>query len=408
MAQRFNLARELLRKDAGGAGGASTATPAQLAAEIKRIGDETKTFAEKAITEIKANGSLSTETKQAVDRLLIEKTAITERLTALEKAFVVMKPGDQAERLKTIGEQVIESELFKKFRESNGSRVSIAVKALLSSGFSVQPDRRPGIIAPPQMRLTVRDLIAPGRTSSNAIEFMRETLFTNNAGIVATENTLKPESDITFDLQTRSVATIAHWVIASKQILDDAPALQSYIDGRLRHGLALVEELQLLKGSGTGGNLQGIYTAATAYLAPAGAVIAAATRIDILRIALLQAELAGYPANGIVLHPTDWALIETLKTSEGAYLFANPQNDTEARLWGRRVIATIAMTQDTFLVGAFGLAAQIFDREDANVVISTEDRDNFVKNMVTIRAEERLALAVYRPQAFIKGDLTPA
>jgi len=66
------------------------------------------------------------------------------------------------------------------------------------------------------------------------------------------------------------------------------------------------------------------------------------------------------------------------------------------------------MTVDKFLTGAFKMGAQIFDREDANVEVSTEDSDNFRKNLVTIRAEERLGLAVYRPEAFIKGDFSDA
>ena len=253
--------------------------------------------------------------------------------------------------------------------------------------------------------MTVRDLITPGRTASSLIQYVRETGFTNSAATVA-EGTLKPESDLTYDLQQSAVVTIAHWIKASKQILDDFPALQSMIDGRLRYGLAFVEEAQLLKGSGSGNNLNGIYTQATAYAAPI--TISGATKIDVLRLMLLQAELAEYPSTGIVLHPTDWAAIELTKDSTGGYIFANPQSLATPQLWGRPVVPTQAMTVDTALVGAFKLGAQVFDREDANVVISSEDQDNFVKNMVTIRAEERLGLAVYRPQAFVKNADLPA
>ncbi len=229
---------------------------------------------------------------------------------------------------------------------------------------------------------------------------MQETGFTNLAAIVS-ETVQKPESDLDFELKTTPVVTIAHWVQASKQILDDAPMLASYIDGRLRYGLMYVEELQLLKGSGTGGNLDGIHTQATAFV-PAFAVVMQ-QHIDELRLALLQAELAEYPATGIVTNPINWARIELTKTSDGQYLFANPTQMSGPNLWGKPVVATQAMDEDEFLVGAFRLGAQLFDREDANVLISTEDRDNFIKNLVTIRAEERLGLAVYRPEAFIKG-----
>ncbi|MEG5435030.1 phage major capsid protein, partial [Enterobacter asburiae] len=122
----------------------------------------------------------------------------------------------------------------------------------------------PGIIMPGLRRLTIRDLLAQGRISSNALEYVREEVFTNNADVVA-EKALKPESDITFSKQTANVKTIAHWVQASRQVMDDAPMLQSYVNNRLMYGLALKEEGQLLNGDGTGDNLEGLNKVATAY-----------------------------------------------------------------------------------------------------------------------------------------------
>ena len=127
------------------------------------------------------------------------------------------------------------------------------------------------------------------------------------------------------------------------------------------------------------------------------------TGIDQLRLASLQATLALYPATGHVLHPMDWAAIELTKDTQSRYIFANPQGVATPTLWGLPVAQSLAMTAGHFLTGALKLAAQIFDRETANVLISTEDRDNFVKNMVTILSEERLVLAVYRPQALSPG-----
>jgi HK97 family phage major capsid protein len=113
---------------------------------------------------------------------------------------------------------------------------------------------------------------------------------------------------------------------------------------------------------------------------------------------LLQAELAEYPATGIVLHPSDWAAIELTKDTNGGYIFANPQSMATPALWGRPVVATQAMTVDTALVGAFQLGAQIFDREDANVVIARRTRTTSSRTWSRSVAEERLALAVYRPK----------
>src|SRR3546814_4994272 len=132
------------------------------------------------------------------------------------------------------------------------------------------------------------------------------------------------------------ISTIAHWVLATRQILDDVAMLQSYIDGRLRYGLAYAEELQLLNGDGTGTNLNGVYTQATTFASPLAAANADLdTKVDVLRLAMLQAALAEFPATGHVLNPIDWAEIELTKITDGGYLFANPQNDSQPRLWGQ-------------------------------------------------------------------------
>ena len=179
--------------------------------------------------------------------------------------------------------------------------------------------------------------------------------------------------------------------------------MRTYIDGRLRYGLAFVEETQLLNGDGTGQNLNGIVPQATAFaesFVPAGANL-----FDTLRLAQLQAALAEYPASGHVLNPIDWAKLEMLKDGDGNYIIGQPQGNASPTMWGLPVVATQAMTAGKFLTGAFMLGAQVFDRWQARVEIATENEDDFVKNLVTMLCEERLALAVYRPEAFIYGDL---
>jgi HK97 family phage major capsid protein len=376
----------------------------ELTTELKRIQDGIKSFAEEAK---KSHGDLKVETKEAIDKLLVEQTAVSARLQEVEQKLVRRGTSEDDTRVKSTGELVLADEGVQAVMKSRDGRARVNVKAITGltageGGVLVRPQRIEGIVVPPNIRFTVRDLLTPGRTTSSSIEYIRETGFTNSAALVA-QGSAKPESGMTFELQMTAVATIAHWVQATKQILSDAPMLQSYIDGRLRYGLQLVEEGQLLKGSGVGGNLNGIYTQASAYAAPI--TIANATHIDILRLAMLQAEIAEFPASGIVLNPANWASIELTKDTQGRYLFANPQSLVGPTLWGLPVVSTKALAGGEFLVGAFKLGAQIFDREDATVLISTEDRDNFIKNMVTILAEERLGLAVYRPQAFIKGML---
>jgi HK97 family phage major capsid protein len=383
----------------------------QVSADLKSVGDQLKTFAESSQKELKNHSVLSEQTKASVDKLLTEQGGLQARLQAAEQQIVKFESGDrnQPNIIQSLGEHVVNSDAFKDISSRSNGTFSVDIKAAITSlgdsaGSLVVPQRQAGIIAAPMRRMTIRDLIAPGRTSSNMQEYVRETGFTNNANVVSENPTNdKPQSEIEFELIQGGVKTIAHLVRASKQILDDANGLSSYIDSRLRYGLQLKEEAQMLKGSGVGINLHGIYTLASAYSNP-GVTVQAQTAIDQLRLALLQAELAEYYADGIVLSPIDWAGIELTKDSANRYLFSNPHAMGVASLWSRPVVATQSMDAGDFLVGAFQLGAQVMDREDANVVISTEDKDNFSKNMITIRAEERLALNVYRPEAFVKGQ----
>lgn len=390
-----------------------TKTAAELAAETKaafdKKHDEVKEIAEKALAEAAEGKTLTETAKELADQALTGMNEAKARMDELEQKMARRRSEHEDEM--TAGQRFIEDEGFKSFAGQTRPRgrhivevkdiTSLTTDAPGSVGTLVQP-QRVGPVNLPQRRMTIRALLAPGRTSSSSIEYDREVGFTNNAAPVA-EGALKPQSEIQFNEETAKVVTIAHWMRTSVQILQDAVGLQSIIDQRLRYGLAYVEEQQLLNGSGTGQNLEGLVTAATAYAAPGG--LTAGQMIDTIRFGMLQVALAEYPANGIVLNPIDWAFIETLKDGDGRYLIGNPQGTIGAQLWGLPVVPTQAMGADKFLVGAFDLAAQIFDRQDATVEVSTEDQDNFVKNKVTIRAEERLALAIYRPEALVYGDL---
>ncbi|ANN78915.1 phage major capsid protein [Bordetella flabilis] len=389
----------------------------------KKLNSSSEEFsrkAEDAIKEAKNAGTLSAETKAAVDKIASEFNglrAVQEQLKAelgeAEQAIARIPGGAGSQAtLKSWGQQLIESESLKdvKARVSSNERLraSFAVNAaLLSPGVAegvVEPQRLPGIDMAPKQRLFIRDLIAPGRTTSPAIFWVQQTGFTNRSAVVA-ENTKKPESEITFATKITPVATIAHLFKASKQILDDFAQLQSLVDAEMRFGLKFSEEQEILFGDGTGVHLHGIVPQASAF--DPAFTLENQTTIDDLRLAMLQAQLARIPATGHVLHFIDWARIELTKDSLGRYIIGNPQGTAAPSLWNLPVVATeIAAFQGKFLTGSFAYGAQLFDREDANVVISSENNDDFEKNMITIRGEERVALAVKRPEAFIYGTLT--
>lgn len=403
--------------DKPGEGGLEGKSVEELAANVKKMVEDAvgkvKEIAEAAVSEAKSTGTLATKTKESADEALLKFNGLNEKLAQLEQTVAKQKKGGGDEKPKSIGEQLVESEGFKAFQDAGFSKSAragdVRIKATLTSattdtagavGDAIRPTRLAGILELPQRRMTVRDLISPGQMDGSTLEYIKETGFNNNAGMVA-EGAAKPSSDVKLDLVSTSAKVIAHWMKASKQVLSDIPQLRSIIDQRLLYGLAYKEEQQLLNGDGTGQNLLGIIPQATAYSAPI--TLASPTSIDVIRLAMLQAVLAEYPATGHVMNPIDWAWIETLKDGEGRYLIGNPQGTITPTLWGLPVVQTQAISVDKFLTGAFKLGAQLFDRWDSRVEAGYEN-DDFTKNLVTILGEERLALAVYRPEAFIYGD----
>ena len=389
----------------------------KVSSELERASSDFSKKAESALDEAKKAGNLSAETKATVDELALKFNSLTDaekqlkaQLGELEQEFARIPAQASASQRTTVGAEVIKSEALKEFAKSvqGNRRISVPVNAaLLSVDVAegvVEPQRLPGIDIMPKQRLFIRDLIATGRTTSPAIFWVQQTGFTNAAAVVA-ENTAKPYSNISFDTKITPVTTVAHMFKASKQILDDFAQLQSTVDAEMRYGLKYAEEQEILFGDGTGAHLDGIVPQASAF--SAAFAPADMTQIDELRLAMLQAQLARLPASGHVLHFTDWAKIELTKDSLGRYIIGNPLGVVGPTLWGLPVVSTeIAAFQGKFLTGAFQTGAQIFDREDANVVISTENADDFEKNMISIRCEERLALAVKRPEAFIFGTFT--
>lgn len=387
----------------------------QVQKDLKEVGDQLKAYAEQTEKEIKRTGEMQAETRAKVDELLTKQGELQARLHEAEQKLLAVEQGHRKreENDAESAGQIVANKLREEGANSSfrgKTRVAMPRSAITSvSGTGknlAAPDHRPGIQALPQRRMTIRDLLAPGTTDSNLVQFVQETGFTNNAAAVS-ENPSngKPYSDIAMELKNAPVATIAHLFKASRQALDDLNGLASLIDARARYGLMLEEENQFLYGNGMGANIHGIIPQASPYAPPPTVSVTAEQAIDRIRLAILQVALAEFPASGIVLNPIDWALIELIKDGQERYIIGNPQAGTARTLWNLPVVETQAIQPNEFLVGAFNMGAQIYDRMDIEVLLSTENDKDFEKNMVTIRAEERVALAVYRPEAFVTGEL---
>lgn len=374
----------------------------EITQKMETLADELVKWREQADGEIKKTGEASAEVKTSIEKL---EAKLNEINVKVERNAI---PAATAPTYgKSLGAQFVESKAYKDMLASGRfESASFEVKEVISSqtasaGDLVVPQRVPGIITPPESPLRIRDLLAQGRTTSNAIEYAEETLYTNRAAEAAesyqSNLTSKAESIFRFEKKTASVKTVAHWVPASRQIVSDVPALQSYIGDRLIYGLKLVEDTDLCTD---------IVDAATEFdtdlITDLG--IESATRIDYIRAAILQARQAYYPASGIVLNPQDWAAMELLKNTTENYIWVSVNDGGVARLWRVPVVESDAITAGTFLVGAFRLGAQIWDNSGPEIRISEHHASYFIQNMIAILAEERYALTIYRPAAFVTGS----
>jgi HK97 family phage major capsid protein len=282
---------------------------------------------------------------------------------------------------------------------------------------------RDTLVVPPMRTRRVRDLFPVRTTSAAVIEYFRMMGFTtpgttadNNAAAVAERSggnyAAKPQSSMVFEGHQAPVRTLAHWEAAHRNVLADEPQLRSIIDNELLYGLRLQEDYQLLQGDGSGENLLGILntTGVQSYAWSSGTTDPVPdTKADAIRRAATLSFLAYYEPSGVVLHPNDWEAIELTKNSQGTYLFSvSMQVGGEARIWRMPVVGTPAIPEGTALIGAFGSGAQLYDREQASIRISEQHADFFVRNAIVILAEERLALAVKRPESFVMVDFDAA
>lgn len=364
-------------------------------------------FASKAKAETEAVGKVAHDTATAIENLGTKQRELADEILQLKQRGAL-----QSEPAKTegMGQQFVKSDAYKAFAEGRAQKARFEVKnTLTGSDTNVAPDRKPGIVPGAFQMLTLESLFNALPTSSNAIEFTKEASFTNSAAETA-EGGAKPESALTWSLVNMPISTVAHWIKISRQLAMDNAALAAYVETRMAYGVNRRVETQLAVGNGVAPNLSGFLTAGnyTAHGYLSGALGATLSKFVLIRKVIGDLYNAGYPADAIVLNPVDWATMETelLTTAAGKVPF---QYDTAGtpRLFGLPVVQSVGVTADTFAVGAFGVAGTVHNREGVVVEMSDSDGDNFTKNLITIRAERRLALAIEVPAAIRGGDLTP-
>jgi HK97 family phage major capsid protein len=386
--------------------------------------NDMKELLSKQAEELKKYGETTAETAKSIEGIDATIKSITDGMEAAKKRMdeLEAKAGRLAEptvtEFKSPGQTFVESEAYKAVKDKGLPIKSeaVQVKTLITgaslgnlAGYLYPSYRIPEIVEDPRRAARVRSLLNVIPTTAGAIDWIRETGFTNNAAVVA-EGEEKPESAITFENKSNTIKTIAHWIPVTKQILADAPGLQAYIDSKLIYGLYLKEDDELLYGTGEDGDIHGITTDADVQTYSWSDGTAGDTKLDAIRRAMTKAYLAYYPVDGIVLHPSDWEDIELLKSSDGMYVWVNVNVGGQERLWRTPVVVSAALTEGTFLTGSFGLGATLWDRQEVTISVSGSHSDFFIRNKLAILCEERVELTVERPESFVIGtfDSAPA
>ena len=363
--------------------------------------------------QLKETGDVARKTAEDVKSLAEKHQELAGALTELAQKGVKL---EQKPAVKSIGQEFIESAAFKSFKDGGSTKARIELKnTILGEAGSPQDpvdtivpaDRMASIVGGAFRALNLLDFVPQGMTSSNSVEYTRELSWTNDAAETA-EGGAKPESDLTFELVNAPVRTIAHWIKVSKQVLDDAPALASYVDRRLRHGVQVRLQNQIVAGNGTSPNLSGIldsgnYTAVTA--ATGDNALDFANR---LKYAVIGAD---YAPSFFLVNPTDWGAMERLKkgTSDDSYIGAEGaigylQNGLVPLLWGLPVVMSNSITSGQMICAASD-AMMLWNRQGVAVEMFEQDDTNVQKNLVTIRAEMRAAFSVFRAAAVRAGSI---
>lgn len=396
-------------------------------------------LATKAQEVVVNDGLTSAEKKTTLDAIEADIKGFAETISLHEQANRFMagageaapeaKSTPEGPDMRSFGEHIVDSDGYKSMLKGQSKGVVVKVAATIDAGVIppynggaglggqlVAPQLLPGIVPLRFQRLTVADLFASGTTSSSSISYVIEAAFQDLTAMVLEKGT-KPQLDLTLARRQDNVSKVANVAKVTDEMFQDAPAFQAYLSQRMIFGVQRVEEAQLLNGNGTSPNLQGILNRTG--LAPAIVTAVGLTGLKMMegifnQITALRSVSFVEP-DAIVIHPNDWQTIRLSKDGQGQYYAGGPFTGAYGNggmvanvdsIWGLRAVITTAIPQGTALVGGYQECAQVFRRQGVTLEMTNSNVDDFVNNLITLRAEERLALAVYRPAGFGKVTFT--
>lgn len=386
-------------------------------AENRLLSDEERTTVR---DHMKASEELLVKAKDAD-----EDAALRESIgTALKDDADKDDGGGTRRKFKSIGEAFVKSDAYLDAMSAvkTGSRYTTRavdtgfdLKALTTTtaGLNVAGVQEGSFQTLALNRPVIADLLASGTMTGSVLSYLRETTATNAAAAVA-EGGVKPESDLALDRVEHGISKIATVLNVPDEFLEDMDAARSYIDGRLTLFIQMEEEDQLLNGNGTTPNLRGILN--TSGIQTTTAADAADNFAALYRAITAVRQVAMLEPDGVVINPTDYQRLRLETDANGQFYGGGPFTGSgsygqsgainDPGVWGLRTIVSPAVPAGTAVVAAWRAGAQVFRKGGITVDATNSDGDKFRSNITTIRAEERVGLAVYRPAAFNRVTLS--
>lgn len=386
------------------------------------------------------DSSLSAAEKMTrLDAYSVDLKSYSDTIAIHEKAQALMVGGEAAPEAKStapsaghksIGRQIIESAAFKNAAAAEqGSRFSyaaeIGTKAVTvdegttiangqlngAAGVLALPDYLPGIVDIRYAPLSVAQLFAQGATTSPIVSYVKEATETQGAAATV-EKARKGQADATFARVNEQVGKVTAFFKITDEMMQDVAQAESFLSNRLIAQVGREEEDESLNGGG--------YPSLAGILGRTGkqAAISAGTTGTLANPMLLAEAIhrqrtlirttAFVEPDAVVVNPLDWEYLELAKDGNSQYFSGGPFSGSYgnggysnvAALWGLKVVQSPRIAAGTCLVGGFQEGGQFFRRQGITVEMANQNEDDFVNNLITVRAESRSALAIYRPGAF--------
>jgi HK97 family phage major capsid protein len=394
----------------------------ELKNQLDQIGNLVDSKIEKAFNSAKDNArgeveeSLKSEISNLSNEYLAKHEAIAKRMDEMEVNAKKTLAGATPKSFKGALDAAIKEGAIEAMLKGNSNAASFEVKADMTmaadfTGVVAGETIVPQFKYDPSRSIHIRSLIPNGSTDAQTIRFPKESGYADNAAATAQGSTLG-QSDFDITATSVNLEKIGTYMRITEEMLNDTPQLSSYLSARVPGKVLSVEDTEILNGDGSSPNLDGLFTDGAAFVTGSGGAfyqsIESANEYDVLISALNQLALSNYQADTILLNPTDLHKIVLLKSTANEYLRQQIYTGVQPTIMGIPVTVNTAVTAGKFLVGNLAQATQLWIRENLAVSFSREDSTNFRDGFITVKAQERVALTNYQPNAIVQGTFSTA